>query len=424
MNSSQWQVVPFHEAPLPTVMSRHMLVTGAATVPSSAHSISKTLDNPLWVGHFHPGWLRESAGTPFAYFQNPLRKAHYHCLVMPLRSSTLTEACYRRCTTSNILLQDFCNAQGVRDSCLVVAEYRSVGRFSGPGFRFRALMSFIAGPWSCSAVSGIAFTTLHRLITVSGWLVAGSRRPLRSATGTFITVFQRIPHVDVWARSSHLQSPLITTAHSTKCTHFSAFRILIQTIRTSRKSRKISAPKTRLLVPAPPTQCPLLQSHSHFTSHQIASQYFKLFAGQFSRHGLVLDEAEVEESGHSACLEDGAEESTFDCLVRTERDEVADFHHLQTAETFEPWYQRKVLEGWFLAWTDWEWPFADNDTIGLIFIVELPFGRWDRVVRSVEECGPDWPFGVVDFGKDYSLFWSSNLFYNTKNYWFYSSWPY
>ena len=47
MNSSQWQVVPFHEAPLPTVMSRHMLVTGAATVPSSAHSISKTLDNPL-----------------------------------------------------------------------------------------------------------------------------------------------------------------------------------------------------------------------------------------------------------------------------------------------------------------------------------------------------------------------------------------
>ena len=65
---------------------------------------------------------------------------------MPLRSSTLTEACYRRCTTSNILLQDFCNAQGVRDSCLVVAEYRSVGRFSGPGFRFRALMSFIAGP--------------------------------------------------------------------------------------------------------------------------------------------------------------------------------------------------------------------------------------------------------------------------------------
>jgi hypothetical protein len=57
--------------------------------------------------------------------------------------------------------------------------------------------------------------------------------------------------------------------------------------------------------------------------------------------------------------------------------------------------------------------------VGLIFTGEILAAWLDRVVRSAEECGPDRSFGVVDFGKDYSLFWSSNLFYNTKNYWFY-----
>ncbi len=282
-------------------------------------------------------------------------------------------------------------------------------------------MSFLAVPWSCSKVRGISFPRLHRLTPVSGWLVAGSRLPLRSATGTFLTTSRRILHADVWVRSSHPPNPLTIIARWAKCTHFWAFRIEIQTTQTFRKSRKISAPKTHSLVLVHPTKFPWLQprSHFHFTFHQIAWRYLKLFAGQLCRHGLVLEEAEVEESNHSVCLEDGAEESTFDSLVGTWLNVVADFLHSHTDETIEPWYQTNVLEGSWLAWADWEFSFEDDDTVGLIFTGEILAAWLDRVVRSAEECGPDRSFGVVDFGKDYSLFWSSNLFYNTKNYWFY-----
>jgi hypothetical protein len=62
----------------------------------------------------------------------------------------------------------------------------------------------------------------------------------------------------------------------------------------------------------------------------------KIFAAQLVHHGPVTYEAVVEESDHTACLEDEEEECTFDSLVETGLDAIADFHHLNTDAKVDP----------------------------------------------------------------------------------------
>ncbi len=75
--------------------------------------------------------------------------------------------------------------------------------------------------------------------------------------------------------------------------------------------------------------------------------------------------------------------------------------------------KKNLLEDWLVGYVDFKCSLEDDCKDGSIFMEELLFESVDRVFHIVEMPAMNWAF-VDDFGKDYSLVWNFNLFYDTK----------